>query len=170
MILKSRKITCPNCKAMIEVGNPNLLSEREINCPNTACKALLHVRFDDGETILAERKKRGNAPGQLQYKGKTPFHLKEGMNTIGRADSKHSADFGIETDDVSMSRVHCQIEVVRLKDGTIKSIISDLRSDEKINRLATEINNEPLAQGDRIVLDDSDLIKMGNTIIRYVQE
>lgn len=170
MILKSRKITCPNCKAVIEVGNPNLLSERDINCPNPACKALLHVRFNDGETILAERKKRGNILGQLQYKGQAPFQLKEGINTIGRKDSKHSADFGIETDDVSMSRVHCQIEVVRLKDGTVKSIISDVRTDEKISGWATEINNEPLAYGDRIILDDSDLIKMGNTIVRYVQE
>lgn len=170
MILKSRNITCPHCTAMMEVTNPNLLSVRDVICPNPACKAVLHVRFDDGETILVEKKERKNVPGQLQCKGLAPLYLKEGTNSIGRADSRHTADLGFDVTDKAMSRLHCQIDVVRLSTGKLKATVCDMRDDEKIRIKPTIVDGEPLAKTDCIVLDDGDNIKMGNTVIKYVQE
>lgn len=169
-MLKSRKITCPKCGAMMEVGNPDLVAVRDINCPNPNCKALLHVNFDDGETVLAEKNDRKDVPGHLKYKGHAPLQLKEGKNTIGRADSKHTADIGFDVDDKAMSRLHCQIEVVRLSSGKVKAIISDLRDEEKIKIKPTIVDDEPLCKMDCIVLDDGDYIKMGDTTIKYVQK
>lgn len=169
-MLKSRKITCPKCGAMIEVGNPNNLAVRDITCPNPNCKVLLHVNFDDGETILADNNEQKNIPGKLQYNGHAPLELKEGKQTIGRADSKHTADLGIEVDDHAMSRLHCLIEVIKLASGKVKAIISDIRDDEKIKIRPTIVDNNPLCKMDRIVLDDGDYVKMGDTMIKYVQE
>lgn len=168
-MLKSRKITCPHCKAMIEVTNPKGLDYREITCPNPACKATLHVRFYEGETILAENKEQKESLGAIEYNGrKMPLH--EGKNSIGRKDSKNTADIGVETTDKSMSRQHCQIEVIRLKSGKVKPVISELREQEKMEKMPTMINGEPLKVGDRIVLDDGDSIKLGETVVRFRQK
>ena len=169
-MLKSRIITCPRCGAMMEVTNPNLQSVRDVNCPNPNCKVLLHVNFDDGETVLAEKKERKDVPGQLVYNNHSPLYLKEGKNTVGRADSKHTADLGLEVNDQAMSRLHCLIEVHKLSTGMYKAVISDLRDETKINKMCTEINGEPLMKEDKMVLDDGDSIKMGNTVIRYRQK
>lgn len=168
-MLKSRKITCPKCGAMIEVGNPNLVAVRDINCPNPNCKALLHVNFDDGETILADKKSRKDVAGMIVYNSQK-LPLQEGKNTIGRKDSKNTASIGIETSDKAMSRLHCQIEVVKLKNGKVKPILNDLRDENKIGTKPIIINDESLTVFDKIVLDDGDYIKLGDTVVRYRQK
>ena len=85
-MLKSRTITCPRCGAMMEVTNPNLQSVRDVNCPTPDCKVLLHVSFDDGETVLAEKKERKDVPGQVVYNNHSPLYLKEGKNDDGSQD------------------------------------------------------------------------------------
>ena len=169
IMLKSRKITCPHCKAMIEVTNPKGLDYREITCPNPACKATLHVRFYEGETILAENRDLKVSLGAIEYNGlRMPLH--EGKNSIGRKDSKNTADIGVETTDKSMSRQHCQIEVIRLKSGKVKPVISDLRGKDKMDKMPTMINGEPLKVCDRIVLDDGDKIQLGETVVKFWQK
>ena len=168
-MLKSRKITCPNCKAMIEVTNPKGLDYREITCPNPACKATLHVKFYEGETILAENKDLKESLGIIVYNGQK-MPLREGKNSIGRKDSRNTADIGVETTDKSMSRLHCQIEVIRLKSGKVKPVISDLREQDKMEKMPTMVNDLPLKASDRIVLDDGDKIKLGETVVRFRQK
>lgn len=168
-MLKSRKITCPKCGAMIEVGNPNLVAVRDINCPNPNCKALLHVDFDNGETILTEKKDRKASLGILVFNSHK-LALQEGKNTIGRKDSKHTASIGIETPDKAMSRLHCQVENIRIKSGKVKSVLSDLRESDKIGQKPIMVNDEPLSAFDQIVLDDGDYIKLGDTVVRYRQK
>lgn len=60
--------------------------------------------------------------------------------------------------------------MVRLSTGKLKATICDLRDDEKIRIKPTIIDGESLAKMDCIVLDDGDYIKMGNNVIKYVQE
>jgi len=168
-MLKSRNITCPKCGAMIEVGNPNLVAVRDINCPNPKCKALLHVNFDEGETVLAEKKDRKASLGILVCNSQR-IALQEGKSTIGRKDSKHTASIGIETTDKAMSRLHCQVENIRLKSGKVKTVLSDLRTSEKIEQKPVMVNDEPLSAFDQIVLDDGDYIKLGDTVLRYRQQ
>jgi hypothetical protein len=154
---------------MLEVTNPQGQEVREFTCPNPDCKAILRVNFYDGETILAENKGQKSSLGLLVYNSQK-HALHEGKNTIGRSDSKHTAEIGIESADKSMSRLHCQIEVFKLEKGKVKPVLSDLREQDKIYKKPLKVNNEPLSFYDQIVLEDGDYLLMGDTVVRFRQE
>lgn len=154
---------------MLEVTNPQGQEVREITCPNPACKAVLRVNFYDGETILAENKSQKQSAGLLVYNSQK-HALREGKNTIGRSDSKHTADIGIECADKRMSRLHCQIEVVKLENGKVKPVLSDLRGRDKINQMPLKVNDEPLSVYDQVVLEDGDYILLGEAVVKYRQK
>lgn len=167
--MEAKRIKCPNCHGVLEVTNPRNQTVLLITCPNPDCKAKIRVQFDTGETILAQSKKNEMVPGFLTYQGHT-YKLMEGKNTIGRSSSKHEAQIEFTTDDKSMSRLHCQIEVVKLKSNRMKVIISDLRTKEKIVQRPLCVEEEPLAKEDRVVLADGDYILMGRQRIRFSQK
>lgn len=167
--MEAKRIKCPNCHGILEVTNPRNESILLITCPNPNCKAKIRVQFDTGETILAESKKNEMVPGFLTFQGHK-YELMEGNNTIGRSSSKHEAQIEFATDDKSMSRLHCQIEVVKLKSNRMKAIVSDLRTSEKIAQMPLCVEDEPLAKEDRVVLADGDYILMGRQRIRFSQK
>ena len=167
--MEAKRIKCPNCHGVLEVTNPKNETILLITCPNPNCKAKMRVQFDTGETIVAQSKKNEMVPGFLTYKGNT-YELMEGKNTIGRSSSKHEAQIEFATDDKSMSRLHCQIEVVKLKRNRMKAVINDLRTPEKIAQRPLCVENEPLAKEDRVVLANGDFILMGRQRIRYNQK
>lgn len=167
--MESKKIVCPNCHGTLEVTNPKQEPFLMIKCPNPACGAKLRIRFDTGETVLAPQKAAVKVPGYLNWQGHL-YELREGKNTVGRNSSKHEALIEFSTDDKSMSRTHCLIEVVRTTDGRMKAVLSDIRTSEKIDKMPTKVGNLPLAIEDRIVLADGDLIQMGQQKIRFNQK
>lgn len=167
--METKRIKCPSCHGLLEVTNPKGEAMLMITCPNPDCKAKMRVQFDTGETILAQSKKNETVPGFLTYQGHR-YELKEGRNTVGRSSSKHEAQIELTTDDKSMSRMHCLMEAVKLKNGRIKVIISDLRSPEKIVQMPLCVEDKPLVKEDRIVLADGDYIQMGKQRIRFNQK
>ncbi len=167
--MDSRIITCPNCHGKLEVSNPKKQQMLMIVCPNPTCGAKIRVRFDTGETIFAQKKIVSIVSGYISFSKKN-FELHEGRNTVGRYNSKHEAQIELETYDKTMSRVHCLLEVVRTESGRVKVIVSDLRSADKIAKKPTLISDEPLEEGDRLVLEDGDTIQMGDQIIRFHQQ
>ena len=166
--METKEITCPQCKGRLEITNPRNEPVLFITCPNPACKAKMRVAFDMGKTFLTSKKKNEDAPGYLEYKG-AKFNLNEGRNTVGRTCLKHIAQIELPTDDMTMSREHCMIEVTRLANGRMKAVISDMRSIEKIKKKPTVIENMCLEKDDRIVMTDGDLVKMGEQLLRYYQ-
>ena len=140
-----------------------------IKCPNPECGVKLRVRFDTGETVIAPKKGAANVPGYLIWDGQS-FELKEGRNSVGRGSSKHEADIELPTDDRSVSRVHCLLEVIKLKSGRVKVVVSDLRSADKIAQKPTLVYDEPLASEDRLVLEDGDTIEIGDQTLRFHQK
>lgn len=140
-----------------------------ITCSNPTCGAKIRVRFDTGETIIAQKKNAATVPGYLSYGGKH-FELQEGRNTVGRNNSKHEAQIELETTDKSISRVHSLLEAVRTEKGRVKVIVSDLRSADKIAQKPTLVGDDPLEAGDRLVLEDGDTIQMGDQIITFHQK
>lgn len=167
--METKRIKCPNCHGLLEVTNPKNEDVLLITCPNPYCKVKMRVQFDTGETILAQSKKNEMVSGFLTYQSHT-YELMEGKNTIGRSSSKHEAQIEIVTDDKSMSRLHCQIEVVKLKNNRTKAIISDLRTTEKIAQSPLCVEDEPLAKEDRVVLTDGEYIQMGRQRIMFNQK
>ena len=162
----SKKIKCPKCHGILEVTNPKNDPSLLITCPNPECKAKMRVDFQTGETILAQADKGDEVIGHLSYAG-DDYELVEGVNTIGRMAKSSDATIQIETDDRSMSRMHAQIKVVRLKTGRIKAILSDLRDEKKMASFPLTIEDEPLFPGDAINLANGDIIKMGKTKLKY---
>lgn len=167
--MEAKRIKCPNCHGMLEVTNPKNEAILLITCPNPNCKAKIRVQFDTCETIIEQSKKNEMVPGFLTYQGHK-LELMEGKNTIGRSSSKHEAKIELDTDDKSMSRLHCQIEVVKLKSNRMKAIISDLRTPEKIVHRPLCVEDEPLAKEDRVVLTNGDVILLGKQKVHYYQK
>ena len=167
--MERKIITCPNCRGRHEVTIPKEQRILMITCSNPSCGAKIRVRFDTGETIIAQKKNAATVPGYLSYGG-NHYELHEGRNTVGRNNSKHEASIEFETADRSMSRVHSLLEVVRTKSGRVKVIVSDLRSVDKIALMPTLVDDDPLVDDDRLVLEDGDTIQMGEQIIRFLQK
>lgn len=167
--MESKKIVCPACHGTLEVTNPKGEPELMIKCPNPTCGVKLRVRFDTGETIMASKKGAATVPGYLTWDGHC-YALSEGRNTIGRSSSTHEASIEIATSDKSVSRQHCLLEAIRLKNGRVKVVASDMRTAEKIAQKPTMVYDEPLAQEDRLVLEDGDTIEIGDQTLRFHQK
>ena len=165
--MQKKTITCPKCGTPLEVTNPNGQDIILINCPQ--CQAKLRVQFNTGETVLEESSSDKKKIGSLSCKGiKYPLQL--GLNTIGRKSNKSTATIQIDTDDRSVSRVHAEIEVVRLQNERIKVVLRDIRDSEKIKIKPSYFEDQKMYPEDRINLENGDTFKIGETLIKYVQK
>ncbi len=167
--MESKKVVCPGCHGTLEVTNPREEPVLLVKCPNPACGAKLRVRFDTGKTVLATAPKTANVPGYLAWHGQH-LNLQEGRNSLGRLSSKHEAQLEMDTDDRTVSRLHCQIETIRTTSGRMKAVVSDLRTADKIAQKPTLVNDEPMAPEDRIVLCDGDTLQVGEQEMVFCQK
>jgi FHA domain len=104
---------------------------------------------------------------------KQTYHLKMGTNVIGRWDKTIKAEFQIKTEDGSMSRRHCVIEVKQDSLGRLKYTLYDVgKLDNKPSLNGTFLNEKPLharrLPDGKIVfseylLNDGDTIQMSIT-------
>lgn len=167
--MEKKTIHCPRCHGILEVTNPKAEPVLLITCPNPACGAKMRLSFDTGETVLAQTKESENLIGRIIYKG-IDYQLIEGTNIVGRQprNSASKANVQLPSDDETMSRLHVQIQVTRLKSGRIKAVISDIRDAEKMQRVPTLVDDVPLHPEDAIVLAAGDIITIGKTRVKYM--
>jgi pSer/pThr/pTyr-binding forkhead associated (FHA) protein len=112
---------------------------------------------------------KAQVPGWLIVHDETArvqsFDLKEGKNVIGRKSSM-AVDIAIETEDLTMGRRHCMVEVkVNEKRGGFDFLISDLKS---VN--GTILNGRiqrKLTDQDVIYLNDGDTFQLGLTKVVF---
>ena len=166
--MEKKTIKCPRCHGILEVTNPKAEPVLLITCPNPQCGAKMRVTFATGDTILADRQPHDDQIGHLVFDGE-PYALAEGTNTVGRKSKNSTATIQLPTEDLSMSRIHAQIQVTRLKSGRIKAVLCDLRDAEKMQQCPTLIEDEPLQPEDAFVLAHGDVITLGATRIKYVR-
>lgn len=166
--MEKKTIKCPRCHGILEVTNPKADPVLLITCPNPQCGAKIRVTFDTGDTVLAEHERGDDKIGQLVYNGDS-YPLVEGENTVGRQSKTSKATIQLPTDDQSMSREHIKIMVHRLKSGRVKAVVSDMRDADKMEKLPTRIDDEPLLPEDSVVLSHGDTITLGKTKIKYVK-
>ena len=110
--MQKKVITCPNCRTSIEVTNPDSKELIVVSCPQ--CKLKLGVKFDKNQTVILDSRPDKKEIGYLVC-GQEHFELKLGVNTVGRMSANSSATIQIATNDMSVSRVHAEIEVVKLE-------------------------------------------------------
>ncbi len=166
--MEKKTIRCPRCHGILEVTNPKDDPVLLITCPNPQCGAKMRVTFATGDTILADRQPHDNQIGHLLFEGER-YVLTEGTNTIGRQSKSSTATIQLPTQDLSMSRLHAQIQVHRLKSGRVKAVLTDLRDEEKMQQRPTLIDDQALLPGDAYVLANGDTITIGQTRIKYMR-
>lgn len=164
--MKTKILKCPKCGGTFEVKNVNDEKVLLITCPNPQCKAKIRLLFETDETILAQPES-GECFGYIYYAGQySP--LKEGKQILGRSHS--NADVHIPSGDKSMSRMHLEVDVVRLKTDRVKVLVRDIRDKAKIEKMPTKLSGSLLEAEDVLVLKHGDVLTLGNTQIKYVTD
>ena len=188
-MMQTKRIICPQCKAVLDVRNSKNEEVKQFTCPS--CKTLLQVKFAprqepieaptfiapspsqsalDGETQLAGAgyaatqlvsSSKSKATAKLHFHG-VEYELEEGQNIIGRKGTTSKATVQIDTDDRYMSRQHCSITVKTLPDGVKKAVLSNYQ-----NKNLTSIDGQEIATGDEIRLTDGNSITMGRTTVTF---
>ncbi len=165
------KIKCPFCgKILIVADDPNN-SGKKLRCP--ACKEA--SVYEDFKRVIEQKvsdktevdlgAKTSSAFFSLTDKltGKS-YKLHQGRNLIGRMTYKSApkADVPICTEDMGFSREHLNIEIVRGCDGIYHCYASNAS-----NKNDTFINGELLPEGDKIGLENGDIIKSSSTTLVF---
>lgn len=177
------RIKCPNCGVILTVKYFQGIEAKAITCP--VCKKTniytdykkpvspnKQTQANHGEdtTSLNEKTQPGQSPiggiGRIALPeiGKY-YQLKTGLNIIGRKAQTSSANIQLDTDDRTMSRSHCAIEVKKLSNGGYIHYLSNSK-----NKNATYVNGQKLEDGDRIILQGGENIKLGNSTIKFIKQ
>jgi len=167
--MQTKYVVCPVCHAKTEVANPTNEPSILVTCSNPECQAKMRVTFDTGETQLASPKSKKNALGSLMCLHQE-YPLRLGTNTVGRKSPTSDADIQIDVNDHTMSRVHLTLEAVQLQNGRIKVIAGDARPKAQAREKPLIYEDEPLFYEDRVVLANGDVMVLGKTKVKYIQE
>lgn len=176
--METKRIKCPVCGAILDVKNSQSESVKQIVCPN--CKSQLKVSFSESCNDGATQYFGGSSAEDTMYFGggdkqsasecwlvcnDTKYGLKTGDNIVGRQASTSQATIQIACGDRYMSRQHIRITVTRVSLTQYRAVLSNYH-----NKNATCVDGQPVADGDLILLNDGDKIKIGNTTITYCQK
>lgn len=188
--MQTKRITCPNCKVVLDVKNSKNETVKQITCPS--CQCVLNVKFpeqqepfdaetyyappkqhiaDDGATQLASSDNGATQLGRPAAKhqkiakllfGGIYYQLEEGRNIVGRKGCTSTATVQIDTADRYMSRQHCEIIVTTMPDGNKKVVLRNYQ-----NKNLTTIDGHAIDTGDEIRLTDNNSITMGRTTVTF---
>jgi predicted Zn finger-like uncharacterized protein len=166
-------VKCPHCRIGLKVDEKKIPEGIEtFKCPK--CKHEIPLSFLDNKgdthqtettTVVFQPSRAGGGKLTVLAYGNTReqiFHLQEGHFVIGRKASVSDANIRIETDDKMMSRNHARIEVKKDAHGGLIHCLSDNQSKNR-----TQYNCIFLDEGEEVVLQDNDEIKLGNTLILF---
>ena len=176
--MQTKRIQCPQCGVVLDVKNSKNEIVKQITCPS--CNSPLQVSFEKqqeplvahtylapkknpttgGETQLATPKQQSSS-ASLVYKD-VNYPLEDGQNIIGRKGSSSMATIQIASEDRTMSRQHCCIQVSSLPDGSKKAVLSNYQ-----NKNMTIVDGQEMEDGDEIRLTDGNRITMGQTTITF---
>jgi len=166
-------VKCPHCRVGLKVDEQKIPKGIDtFKCPK--CKHEIPLSFldnkrntskDETTTVVFHSSKiEGGKLTVLQIgnTGEQVFHLQEGHFIVGRKAAVSDANICIETDDKMMSRNHARIDVRKDAQGGIIHCLSDNKSKNR-----TQYNGIFLDEGEEVVLQDNDEIKIGNTLLRF---
>jgi len=166
-------VKCPHCKVGLKVDEQKIPKGIDtFKCPK--CKHDIPLSFIDnkrdnlkGESSTVVFQQSKVEDGRLtvfpnENTKEQIFHLREGHYIMGRKTVASNADIRIETADKMMSRNHARIEV---KKDAKRGLIHCLTDNQSKNR--TMYNGTFLDEGEEVVLQDNDEIRIGNTLLRF---
>ena len=144
---------CDNCQKQfgIRIGVSKLRALQREESKGTAPTSSEDTQIENVGTIVAVENVFG-------FRQEHPLHL--GDNIIGRRNKGDEIDIAIETNDPSMDRRHCILNIKRTKNGTLKYSIRD---NDSIT--GTFVMNEILGPKDRMFIEDGSIITLGATTL-----
>ena len=165
-----KRVRCPKCDNYIQFDETKYESGQSLVFICDNCKKQFSIRIGKTKLNAANQRteKVDETEGTQDYGNiivienafayKQVFPLHEGDNLIGRRCKGTEVDIPVETNDPSMDRRHCIINVKRNKEG---KIIYTLRDNDSLT--GTFYMNDLLEPRDRIVMNDGDVFTLGAT-------
>lgn len=181
-----KRVCCNSCGITLDVPQRNGEPYRDIHCPN--CNHQQRVTFGDSlpdeqaktvyggmQGITRQDNTDDDAltqfpqampvhPGALLF-GTKKYPLRLGRNLVGRASKTSNADVQIPTNDNQMSREHAIINIKRIADGSLRTLIRNFK-----DNLVTIVKDMQLETNDEVVLTNGTNLIMGHTSIVYTEE
>lgn len=171
-----KRVRCPKCDHFIQFDETKYVDGQSLVFVCDNCQKQFGIRIGVSK-LRALQKEENKVPHPLAedplaenvgyivavenvfgFRQEHPLHI--GDNTIGRRNKGDEVDIPIETNDPSMDRRHCILNVKRGKSG---NLIYTLRDNDSIT--GTFLMNEILGAKDRIRLDDGAIITLGATTL-----
>lgn len=164
-----KRIRCPKCENYLTFDETKYTEGQSLVFVCDYCKKQFSIRL--GKSPMKPRQKEeklderayDQAWGSIAvienvfgYKQVLP--LKEGDNVIGRHCVGTQVDVPIETNDMSMDRRHCILNVRRNGAGEVVYTLRDAPS-----LTGTFVNNEILADKERLRIEDGAIVTLGAT-------
>ena len=167
-----KRVRCPKCDNYIQFDETRYEEGQSLVFLCDNCHKQFGIRIGKSKLNAANQKseiidetegtrKFGNIVVIENVFGfKQVFPLHEGDNLIGRRSKGTDVDIAIETNDPSMDRRHCILNVKRNKQG---KIIYTLRDNDSIT--GTFLMNEILGPKDQVRLEEGDIFALGATTL-----
>lgn len=164
-----KRIRCPKCENYLTFDETKYTEGQSLVFVCDQCKKQFSIRLGKTKMRATQKEERpdesefkeafGNIPVIENVFGfKQVLPLQEGDNVIGRRCVGTVVNVPIETSDMSMDRRHCIINVKRNKQGALVYTLRDAPS-----LTGTFLNNEILADKDRIRIEDGAIVTIGAT-------
>ncbi len=174
-------IRCPKCKATLQVVFGQPAASASPAAPVVHLAPDVHIASDEtmlpqmkpaaatpavgGETILPQRSMTSD-PLPFLMCDDVEYPLEVGQNIIGRySDNNTTATVAVDSDDRTMSRAHALINVIRLANGSYKSVVKYYQ-----NKNIILVDGVELMQDEQLVLKDGAVLEMGLTSMIFVQK
>lgn len=167
-----KRVRCPKCDNYIQFDETKYEAGQSLVFICDHCKKQFGIRLGKAKLNAANQREEvvdekegvndfGNVvviENIFAYKQVLP--LQEGDNLIGRRCKGSEVEIPVETNDPSMDRRHCVINVKRNKQG---KIIYTLRDNNSIT--GTFLMNELLGPKDRVRIEEGAIITLGATTL-----
>ena len=167
-----KRVRCPKCDNYIQFDETKYTEGQSLVFVCDNCKKQFGIRIGKAKLSAATRKEEvvdetegteawGNVvaiENVFGYKQVLPLH--EGDNVIGRRSKGTEVDIPVETNDPSMDRRHCILNVKRNKQG---EVVYTLRDNNSIT--GTFLMNELLGPKDRVRIEEGAIFTLGATTL-----
>ena len=167
-----KRVRCPKCDNYIQFDETKYTEGQSLVFVCDNCKKQFGIRIGKAKLSAANRKEEvvdetegtedwGNVEAienVFGYKQVLPLH--GGDNVIGRRSKGTEVDIPVETNDPSMDRRHCILNVKRNKQG---EVVYTLRDNNSIT--GTFLMNELLGPKDRIRIEEGAIFTLGATTL-----
>lgn len=165
-----KRVRCPKCDNYIRFDETRYEPGQSLVFICDNCRKQFSIRLGMSKLNAASQKEEkineeegirdfGNIvviENKFAYKQVLPLH--EGDNLIGRHNKENNIDIPIESNDPSLDRRHCFINVKRNKQGKLTYTLRDNNS-----ITGTFLTNELLGPKDRVQIEDGAVVTLGAT-------